>query len=70
MNTHLHFIVWAWEKVEPGTGNFINNTTLDLIAESSEDALLRAAKFVKKPEGNYCVRSVIEHYDGQCHVQH
>ena len=60
---HLHYIVWAYDRVEPQTGNFINNVTLDLLAKSEAEALKRASTLVKKP--NYCVRGVIEHFDGQ-----
>lgn len=65
MEKHLHFIVWAYDRIEPDTGNYINNVVLDLISDSSEKAVARARGLVPDKPG-YCVRSVIEHFDEQC----
>lgn len=62
-NTHLHYIVWAYERVEPGTGNYLDNTVVDVIVESEAKALTKAKGLVKKHL--YCVRTVVEHFDGQ-----
>lgn len=67
-NKHLHFIVWAYEKIEPGTGNYLENTVIDLIDTSTNNAIKRAKGLVSGKAG-YCIRSVIEHYDGLCHVK-
>jgi len=69
MTTHFHFIVWAWERIEPGTGNYINNTTIDLICRTSTEALGRARDLVPDKAG-YAIRSVIEHVEGACVTGH
>ena len=61
--THLHFIVWAFERIESDTGNYIGNSTLDLIAEDAPSALNRAAEII--PDRVYRVHQVIEHFDNQ-----
>ena len=62
--THLHWLVWAYERIEPGTGNYLDNTQLDLIAPTADEALARAHDLLPtKP--NLRVHSVIEHLDGQ-----
>lgn len=66
---HLHFIVWAYDRIEPDSGNYINNVILDLIVESHSEAMLRAHILVPDKPG-YCIRSVIEHFDGQCSGHH
>lgn len=60
---HLHYIVWAYASIEPGSGNYLDNVTLDLFAKSEDEAIKRAISLVEKPY--YCVRNVIEHLDGQ-----
>lgn len=62
--THLHFIIWAAERIEQGTGNFMENTILDLMAVTTEEALARARGLIKK--NIYVVRQVVEHLDGAC----
>ncbi len=68
MTTHFHFIIWAYDNIEPGTGNFINNATIEVICRNSAEALARARELVPDKFG-YCVRSVIEHLEGAC-VKH
>ncbi len=65
MTKHTHFIVWAYDRIEEGTGNYINNVIIDLIDITSEEAIKRAKEIVKGKKG-YCIRSVIEHFDGMC----
>lgn len=69
METHYHFIVWAYERIEAGTGNYIDNVVLDLISPSPEHALQRAKTLAPK-KGGYCVRSIIEHFEGACTRSH
>lgn len=64
MATHLHFIIWAAERIEQGTGNFMENTIIDLVAASTEEALARARGLVKK--NVYVLRQIVEHLDGAC----
>jgi len=61
--THLHCIVWAYERVEAGTGNYVDNTTLDLLCELPSEAMHRAAALI--PGKQYRIHAVIEHMDGQ-----
>jgi hypothetical protein len=63
VSTHLHFIIWAYERIESDTGNYIGNSVLDLIAESAESAVRRAESIL--PERQYRVHQVIEHFDNQ-----
>jgi hypothetical protein len=63
MNTHYHYIIWGYERVESGTGNYIDNVIIDIISDSEELALDRAKQLVEKPY--YTVRSVIEHFNDQ-----
>ena len=60
METHLHYIVWGYERIEPGTGNHLDNVILDIFALSAVEALARA-KVLVPGKNEYCVRSVIEH---------
>lgn len=63
--THLHFVCWAFERIEPGSGNYLDNVIVEVFAESSAEALRKAESLVPhKPY--YCVRSVIEHMEGAC----
>jgi hypothetical protein len=63
MSTHYHYIIWGYERVEPGTGNFIENAIIDVLALNEGEAIKRAKSLVTK--ANYIVREVIEHIDGQ-----
>jgi len=65
IETHYHFICWGYERIEAGTGNYVDNVVIDLIASSSEEALVRARQLVPGKHG-YCVRNLIEHFDSQC----
>lgn len=67
--THYHVIVWCYDRIEPGSGNYINNVVVDLIAESTLEALKRAEGMIPG-KGGYCVRSVIQHFDSQCRHEH
>jgi len=62
VDCHLHYIIWAYERIEAGTGNYIDNVVVDILATSEEEALIRASTLVRKP--SYCIRSVIEHFNG------
>lgn len=68
---HLHFNVIVSRKREiPGQQPPPNNTTaVCLIAESADEAMVRAAAIlpVNPDEGWYYLRDVIEHFDGECH---
>ena len=61
--THIHYIVCAYERVEPGTGNYVDNTAVDVLADNEDEAIEKAKGLVSKP--NYCVRTIIEHLSGQ-----
>ena len=67
---HLHWIVWVYRDFEPQSGNYLDMTTLDLVAGDYYEALERAAKIypkeLKGERGGYRVASVIEHFDGDC----
>lgn len=69
--SHIHWLIWAYERIEPGTGNYIENTQIDIVTTSLELALDKAKRLVPGKAG-YVVRSVIEHLDGACtgHDQH
>jgi len=68
LKTHFHFIVWACERVDISTGNFIDNASIDLIASDSDEALTRAKKLVRK--NVYAIHSVIEHFGEECAPPH
>lgn len=61
---HLHYIVWAFDEYDPDTGHCRNNTTLDLIAQTVQEAVLRAQEIF--PGKLYRINSIIEHFDGAC----
>ena len=61
--THLHYIVWGYDRIEATTGNYVDNTIIDVIAGSETAALARAKDLVKKKA--YRVNTVVEHFDGQ-----
>ena len=63
-STHKHFIVWAAQRIEPGTGNYVENVTIDLIVESAEEALAEA-RMLAPDKAIYTLRQVIEHFNGQ-----
>ena len=63
MKTHLHFICWGYTRVEEGTGNYIENTIVDIISTGEKAALARAKGLVSKP--NWVIRTIVEHFDGQ-----
>ena len=42
--THLHYIIWGYDRVEPTTGNYVDNTVIDIIADSEAAALTKAKK--------------------------
>ena len=62
---HLHWIVWACDRIEEGTGNFINNVSLDLVCKDSTEALERSRRLVPG-KGHYAIRQIIEHLPGEC----
>lgn len=64
MKTHLHFIIWAADRVEAGTGNYIDNAIIDLVAVTSEEAEARARGLIKK--NIYTIRQIIEHIGERC----
>lgn len=62
-STHLHWIIYSYDRVEEGTGNLIGNTVVDLLAESRQGAMKRAKALM--PNKMYLIKNVIEHFDGQ-----
>lgn len=64
IGTHIHIVLWAFDHFDPETGNCTNNTTLDLIAGSIDQAISRAQEIM--PGKQYRIHSVIEHFDGSC----
>lgn len=64
MKTHMHFIVYVADRIEPGTGNYIDNTSLDLICATSDEAIARARGLVRK--NIYSIRQIIEHFGETC----
>jgi len=61
--THLHCIVHAYDRIEADTGNYINDTVVDVLAEDAKAALIRVEELV--PGKNYALATIIEHLDGQ-----
>ena len=61
--THCHYIVWAYERIEPGTGNYVDNTIIDVLADGEPEAISKAKSMVRKKA--YRVQMIIEHLDGQ-----
>ncbi len=61
--THLHFVIWSCDHIDLETGNCIDATTLDLIAETTEEAIERAKKLA--PNNLYKIHMVLEHFDDQ-----
>jgi len=61
--THLHFIIWSCESIDFETNACKNATTLDLIAETAEEAIERAKKL--SPNTLYKVHMIIEHFNDQ-----
>lgn len=51
--------------MEPGTGNYIENVAIDVLAETMGDAIQKA-KFLVPGKKVYSVRQCIEHFENQC----
>lgn len=62
--THFHFVIYSCESIDLETGSCRNATTLDLIANTPEEAIEKAKKLA--PNNIYKVHMVVEHFDKHC----
>lgn len=63
LDTHLHYIIWGFERNDLVTGQVYDMATIDVIAPDEKAALEKAQRLVKK--SGYFVKSVVEHISGQ-----
>ena len=72
MPTHFHWIVWAFRDYDPQSGNYIDITNIDVIAEDHEKAISKAKTLIPKElkgggdKVDYRIQQVVEHFDGAC----
>lgn len=62
MLRHYHWVVWAYAREDPDTGNCVDNTVVDLVCKDRDEAMTRTRQLI--PDKLYRIASVIEHFDG------
>ncbi len=61
MDTHVHYVVLAYERYDAATDRYMNTIECDVLASTEKQALDRAKQLVKKE--CYRVSRVVEHLD-------
>ncbi len=69
---HIHWIVVAYRDFDVQSGNYIDTTSIDVLASSYAEAMQRAMQLVPKQvkgggeRAGYHLVNVIEHIEGFC----